>query len=436
MLMQFMFEFDWLGSVFIFILIASLVITCFSRGIQLRAIPLMVNLLLKRQQPSSFRNDLQAIDPRKALLTAMSTTIGIGNIFGPMVAIAFAGPGALIAYLLATLLGAASTYTEVYLALKYRHRLQDQSIEAGPMSYIRIAFHPFFSFLYALFCFALLSGWSMSQSHTIAHLAIDYGVPYWLTGIFLAVVVMYAIHNGIGWIADLNSRLVPLMFVLYISSSSYIISCHLDQLPIVTRAIFSSFWSPQSIIAGVGVFTFFDVLRWGLARALQSNEAGLGTSTIPHSLSQNVHPKYQAALAMASVYSNGLICLLSGLVFMVSGHYEKATAPFTASVISDIYKDHFDSFGPPLILTITFLFGLGTILGNSFNGTQCFAYLSKHRAQSVSIILAGFSITLGSALDLKFVWGSIDYLMAPVALIHTTALLWFCYYEKGLYNLD
>lgn len=427
---------DWLGLVFISVLVASFILTCLGRCVQIRAIPLMVKLLvLGPRIAKQSGGPSSAIDPRKALLTAMSTTIGIGNIFGPIVAIGFAGPGALVAYILATLLGAASTYTEVFFALKFRKRYGDGQIQAGPMAYMQQVLPSGFAALYALAGSVLLAAWSMSQSHTVAHMVQNYGIPCEATGICLALIVVYAIFNGIRWIASLNSTLVPIMFMLYVGSGLVIMAKHITDLPRVIEMILEGFWQPRSIIAGVSVYSFFDVLRWGLARALQSNEAGIGTSTIPHSLSESDSPTQQAVLAMASVYSNGIICLMSGLIYLMSGAYENSPGCFDASLINGIFRDHFSYMGEPLILVITFLFALGTIMGNVFNGTRCFAFLTKNRGTKIYALIAGVCVAIGSTLDLKVVWAYIDYLMVPVALPHTLALLLLALRYRSIYNL-
>ncbi len=428
---------DWVGIVFITVLAASFLLTCLGRGIQIRAIPLMIKLLVLGPRITKQQNgSTLVIDPRKALLTAMSTTIGIGNIFGPIVAIGFAGPGALVAYLLATVLGAASTYTEVFFALKFRRRYCDGQIQAGPMAYMQHVLPSSFASLYAFAGSVLLAAWSMSQSHTVAHMVQNYGIPCEATGIFLAFIVTYAVFNGIRWIASLNSTLVPIMFILYVGSGLVIIGKHIGDFPRVCEMILEGFWQPRSIIAGVAVYSFFDVLRWGLARALQSNEAGIGTSTIPHSLSESDSPTQQAVLAMASVYSNGIICLMSGLIYLMSGAYENSPGCFDASLINGIFRDHFSYMGEPLILVITFLFALGTILGNVFNGTRCFAFLTKNRWTKAYALVAGLCVAIGSTLDLKVVWAYIDYLMVPVALPHTLALILLAIRYRSIYNLN
>lgn len=404
---------------------------------QLRQLAKMVTLLTGKTQmqaatqpkeaattQSSVSSSSDSISALQALWTAMSTTIGIGNIFGPIVAIAFGGPGAILAYFFASIFGSILTYSEVFLAMKYRRKGPLGKIEGGAMCYIERSMGSEASWLYAFFCAALLAAWSMSQSHTICHMLQTWNVSPPVMGAALALLVIVFLALGITWIAELNTKMVPLMFVLYVGSTSYIVGSHYERLPAVFLDIFKDFFCLDSVACGITTHSFFEMMRWGFARAIQSNEAGVGTAAIPHSQSEQARPLEQATLAMLSVYANGLICILSGLTLLVSDRvHEVVDAEIDVSIITRIFDDHFAIVGQPLFFIIAFLFGFGTILGNAYNGSRCFAFLAKERFAFFYTLVVGLGVFIGGFIDLKSAWSIIDYFIVPVIAINLIAIL-------------
>lgn len=333
----------YLFLLFLGLFSSGVILTILSRGIQFRAFPEMIRLLTAK--PVKENPESAAISPRKALFTAMSTTIGIGNIVGPVVAIGFGGPGALVCYILASIFGAATTYTEVALSLIYRKKNADGSISGGPMPYLQAALSSSWATVYALSAAVLLMAWSTSQSNTLACLIEPYGIARYQTGLFFAITVLIILLSGLKIIANVSEALVPVMFTLYCGATLWIIGCHASELPAAFKLIFTSFLNPSAVVAGAGTYSFFETLRWGFARAAQANEAGIGTATIPHSMSQSTSSFTQGVLAMASVFSNGIVCLLSGLVILVGTQWSTPGTVFDAQLMASAFTTHFNGLG-------------------------------------------------------------------------------------------
>lgn len=409
---------------FLFLISVGLFFSFLSSFFQIRALKDFKKLFFSKKSPDEPSADREGISAAKALWTAMSTTIGIGNIFGPIVAIAFGGAGAVLAYFLASIFGAILTYSEVFLAITNRRLAPSGKVEGGPMCYIEKALGRFASKAYGLFCAALLAAWSMSQSHTLSHMFESWHISPFSISIALSLMVIAFLLLGLTWIADLNAKMVPLMFVLYVSSTAAIIGSHYDKLPQVFNDIFCGFFNLKSLSSGAASYSLFETLRWGFARAIQSNEAGVGTATIPHSHSKKASPKEQATLAMFSVYANGLICILSALMVLVSdGYLPLDPEKVNVSIIVHIFDDHFSLAGQPLFFVIAFLFGFGTILGNAYNGSCCYSYITQERFSWLYIAFVGMGVCLGGLIDLKSAWGLIDYFIVPVILINIVSIL-------------
>ena len=436
---------------FALIMGASLILTILSNFIQIRGLRIVYKVfkrsLRKEKLDAAEANNVETDDvdyddddstipPLNALAVAMSTTIGISNIVGPIMAIGFGGPGALAGFVIGTFLGCSTTYTEVLLALKYRKRFDDGTVAGGPMQYLHDEFGPILSNLYAYFGFALLVAWSSNQSNTVAVLLNETaGIPQWTSGAVMAGLVMYVMINGVSLIGQINRILVPAMFALYTGATLWIILYNYQMLPGIVRLICNALWDPVTALGASAGIGMQHVFRWGFARAIQSNELGTGTATFPHSVAE-ANPTAQASLAMMAVYSNGFLCLLSGLTVLVTGAWQESGATFDVTMFAKILKTYYSFFGPLLLSTCASLFAFGTILGNCFNGSQCFLYFTKNRWLNIYYGFSAASILLGSVLDVKFVWSVVDFFILPVAIPHIIAIVIIAFRNRSIFSLN
>jgi len=407
---------------FLFLLLGSIYLSFKTRFIQIRAIPAMFKQLFGNFFSRKVK-DPHAIQANKALFMAMATTMGVGSILSPIVAIGFGGPGALLGFLLAMIFGGASKFTEVSLAVKHRKRLEDGTIEGGPMQYIKDKIDPTLATIYAILTFMLVSVWQSTQSHTIASLLEPYHIPHAVTGIGVAVLILVCLTGGVKRIGTIAEKLVPMMFLLFSAAGLWIVFQNISKLPGVIQLIFQSAFSVKALTGAAVGAGFFKAMRWGLAKGFFSNEAGIGTAAIPHSNATTTDPIKQGTLAIISVYADGFLCLLSGLIVLLTGVWQDPGVSFNINMLVKALSIYFPASGPIILLFSIVLFAFTTILGNSYNGSQCFLYATKNRWIYFYYAVIASIIYAGAVADLTLVWTITDFFMAPVALINIMSII-------------
>lgn len=430
-----------LFGVCIFILMGSIFISIRTRFVQLRFIPSLFKMLGYSLFYRNHKECNHTIPPHNALFTAMSTTLGISTIVAPVIAISLGGPGALLGFLLTAFFGSAATYAEVNLCIQYRKKLDNGVIMGGPMQYIKHLLSPSIAKWYAIGCFILMAAWSSAQANQLAAilnspLLESYRIPTAISGVVIAILVVLTLIGGIKRISSLSSKLVPLMFVLYLGSCLWIIFYNFDKLGEIFSTIFQSAFSPYALASGTIVGGIISSLRWGVFKGIQTCEAGVGTQTIPHSMAQTEDPMAQGTLAMLSTYTAGGVAFLSGIVALITQTWLDPELPLGISMVASSFQLYFSSFGIAIVAVSTFLFAFGTILGNSFNGSQCFHYLTNNKKTPYYLALTAFMIFLGSIGEAKTVWSLIDIVLASIAIPHMAVLILYAYRNPNAIPLD
>ncbi len=397
-------------------------------------IRLFFSLVFKRHTQKEGPSTVRA---HKALFTAMSTTIGISTIVSPFIAMRLGGPGAILGFLLATFLGAAVNFTEVTFALSYRKTHPTKGVSGGPMQYLHDEIFPFLAKWYAFFTFILMMGWSAAQANQLGsilsspQLGAIY-IPPWATGIFLACAITIILFGGIKPIASLSAKLVPVMFFLYVGGALWIIGCNVESLPHIAQMVFKSAFSPQAFGSGVVVGGIVAALRWGVFKGLHSNEAGVGTQTIPHSMAETEGAVDQGILSMIATYSAGFICILSSLVALVTESWLSPNLGLGIDMVAYSFQSYFSAFGLIVVAVSAFLFAFGTILGNSFNGSQCYIYLTKNRFLTLYYLATGALIFVGCIIDVAAIWSLVDFLLVPVLIPHILSIVYLSHKQGAL----
>ncbi|MCH9608603.1 MAG: Amino-acid carrier protein AlsT [Chlamydiales bacterium] len=410
----------------VLMLVVSLILTIKTRFVQFRKLPQMISLFFIRKKAGE-----ETICARRALFTAMSTTLGLSTMVAPVIAIRLGGPGAVVGFFLATVLGAAVSYTEVSFALAYRKK-RSGTIAGGPMQYLQDAVSPWMAKWYAFGCGILMMTWSAAQSNQLAQLLSSpnislFPVPCWVTGSILACSILVILIGGIQRISSWSAKLVPTMFLLYLGGALFIISINMGKLPAIFTQIWSSCFHPTSFGSGIAVGGLLSAFRWGILKGLHGNEAGMGTQTIPHSVAEVDQATDQGILSMASTYCAGLILILSSLVTLITETWLDPTLNLGMDMVAASFFNYFSYIGLILVSICALLFASGTILGNSYNGSQCFLYLSKERGINIYYFLTTVLIFWGAIADVKFLWGNIDFVLVLVLVPHLFSLLWLSF---------
>ena len=409
----------------LFILAGSIYLTFKTRFIQLRFFRMLKSSLTKHESR-------ETISPRKALFTAMSTTLGISTIVGPIIAINLGGPGALIGFLFTAFFGSAATFTEVHLSIQHRKRLENGTILGGAMQYMEKLLSPGAAKWYAVCCLLLMTAWSGAQANQLAAildspLLGDYRIPTMISGAVVAAFALATLLGGIRRVGAISAKLVPVMFLIYLGSSLWIVFSNAGMLGEMFSEIFRSALSPRAMTSGTLVGGVVATLRWGIFKGTQACEAGIGTQAIPHSMAETKDPEAQGALAILSTYMAGFVAFLSGCVSLITKTWQDPEIPLGISMVATSFQQYFSSFGIAIVAVSTILFGFGTILGNTYNGSQCFAYLTGGKRVRIYLYAMTGMIFVGAIAEVKMFWSMMDLVLASMAVPHMAALVYYAW---------
>lgn len=356
---------------------------------------------------------LKTINPFHALFTAMASTIGIGNIVGPSLAISVGGPGALFWLVVYAFFGSVSKLVEVVFAVHYRQKTADGRILGGPTEYLKYV-HPFFASWYGVTTMVLFAGWAGIQSKALAEILEQKHINELVTGAVLAAVVFLVLSGGAKRVGEFASKVVPLMFVAYVSCSLLILFSDFSALYGAFALVAKNIFVPAAPVGGFLGATIFAALHQGTYKGVFVTESGMGTSSIPHSMADVERPIDQGILAMFSVAADTFLCLLSGLLVLTSGIWTSGS--FCNTQVFTIFENNFSALGSLLFIMSVVLFVLTTAVGNGFNGGQSFAWLTGYRGLRWYYAFVAATIFISSIADVPLLWAIMDLVLPLVAL--------------------
>lgn len=366
------------------------------------------------------------IPPFRALMTSLSATIGTGNIAGVATAITLGGPGALFWMWITALFGLATKYAEGVLAVHYRERDELGGYSGGPMYYIRNGLGKRWAWLATAFAlFGGMAGFGLAntvQSNSVAQVLTDnLDIPWQVTGVVLMILVGGVILGGIQRIAATAGAVVPMMAVAYMLMSAIVIALNIQQVPEAIMTIIDSAFNGASAAGGFAGATVWAAIRFGVARGIFSNEAGLGSAPIAHAAAQTNEPVEQGMIAMLGTFIDTLlVCTMTGLVIILTGVLDsgQSGASLTAMAFGAAFP------GGEWVVTIgVVVFATTTMIGWSFYGERCVVYLFGARAIMPFRVLWVLAIPVGAGLNLGIVWLIADTLNAFMAIPNLIALL-------------
>jgi alanine or glycine:cation symporter, AGCS family len=432
-------SFPWIVA---WLVVAATIFTFYFAFIQFRAFKLSISIV---KGDYSDPNDAGEVSHFQALATALSGTVGLGNIAGVAVAVGIGGPGATFWMILAGLMGMASKFTECTLGVKYRNEYEDGTVSGGPMYYLTKGFAErglpggrFLAILFSVFCIlGALGGGNMFQANQ-AHQQISGIVgdfPGWITGIVFALVVFAVIVGGLKSIARVTEKVVPFMGIMYVGAAIVILVFNADKIGWAFGQIFEGAFTGLGVAGGM-----VGALIQGFKRAAFSNEAGVGSAAIAHSAVRTKEPITEGLVSLLEPFIDTVvICTMTALVIIITGqlvidpatgHYVTeggrivtATGASGVGLTSAAFESAFSWF--PYVLAIAvILFAFSTMISWSYYGLKAWTYLfGEGKAKEVTFkVMFCIFVIIGAAANLGPVIDFSDAAIFAMAVVNITGL--------------
>ncbi|WP_252315414.1 sodium:alanine symporter family protein [Sinobaca sp. H24] len=367
-----------------------------------------------------------SVTPFQAAASALASSVGAANIVGVPVAITLGGPGAVFWMWMVALISMGTKYSEIVLGMKYRVKNEKGDWVGGPMYYIRRGLGwnkvaVFFSFFLLLQIFASIMVQSNSLSQTVEA---SFQTNTLYTGIGVAVLIGIISFGGIQWIGRFTSRVIPLMVVLYIGSVCIILFNNLSAVPEAFGMIFYYAFNPISAAGGFAGAGVAAALRFGLARGIYSNEAGMGTAPIAHSTAMTDHPSKQGMWGVAEVFVDTIVvCTMTALLILTTDVWTGSAADDANAMVVEAFASVMGAGAAGTLVSIAlFCFVLSTILVIVFYGEKQAEYLFGFTVSIGVRVLYLAAIVLGAIGGLQFVWQFLDFMLAMIIIPNIIAL--------------
>ncbi|MED4204628.1 sodium:alanine symporter family protein [Neobacillus mesonae] len=372
----------------------------------------------KKDQDHTSEGDISHF---QSLMTALAATIGTGNIAGVATAVVLGGPGAVLWMWVTALVGMATKYAEAILAVKYRTVGKNGLMAGGPMYYIEKGLGwKWLAVLFALFgsIAAFGIGSSVQSNSVAAAVENSFGLNPWITGIILTIFTALVILGGIQSIGRVTSIFVPFMAIFYVLGGLAIIVMNLDLVPHALGLIFSDAFSGQAVAGGA----IGSVIRYGVARGVFSNEAGMGSAPIAAAAAKTDHPGRQALISMTGTFLDTIVvCSITGITLVMGGMFmdNKLTgAALTTETFNMLLP------GGGWIVTIgIILFAYSTVLGWAYYGEKCFEYLFGNKSITIYRVVYVATVLIGAGMNLGLVWTIADIFNALMAIPNLIGLV-------------
>lgn len=423
--------------IIIWLLLGSIIFTIVTRGISVWGFKHAIDVILgKYSNKKDEDKDDGEVSSFQALATALSGTIGLGNIAGVAVAITIGGPGAVFWMIIGAFFGMTSKFMEATLGVKYRRINADGSISGGPMHYIshgltrmklRWLGQPL-AVLFSWMCIAEAFGGgnmfqiNMATSQIIEITGGENSFFYhnsWVFGLIIAVIIAFIIIGGIKSIARVAEKIVPLMCIIYVISGIIVILVHFTQIPQVMGIIFHEAFNPRAVEGGI-----IGCIIWGMRRSVQSNEAGVGSAPIAYAAVKTHEPVSQGFVSLLEPFIDTIIvCSITAFVIIVTGTYHNTEGIAGAELTSRAFESVLPFFPYVLAVVIT-MFALSTIISWSYYGLKAWNFLfgeGKKRTRTFQLIFCAF-IVIGSSMNMMSVIHFTDAMLFGMAVPNLIAI--------------
>lgn len=412
----------WGLPMIIFLLGSHIVLTIVTKGIQKNVFK---GIKLSLQKGNGGSGDLTVFG---ALMTALSSTIGTGNIIGVGTAIYFGGPGAVLWTWIGGIFGIATKYAESYVAVKHRVKHSNGEYSGGAMTVFehlgKKGLAKLFAWCSAFAAFGI--GCATQASAIVDSVHNNFGVANWVTGLVLCIITAVVIFGGVKSIAKVCERLVPVMSIVYVVGCVIILAFNAKYLPQTISLIISSAFTTKAAAGGFVGTTIIIAARYGIARGLFSNEAGMGSAPMATAAGKANNAVRPALIGSTGVFwDTVVVCLATGLVIVSSVISNNAISCLNYQNGSELVSACFSQI--PFIGTPLFVFGIitfaySTILGWSYYGVTAVRYLFGHKAIKIYQALWIVVIFLGATAELNTVWSISDILNGVMCIPNIIAV--------------
>ncbi len=411
------------GPVTICMLVGTgILITLLVRVIQLRWFAYAWGLISGRYDNPEDEGEVTHF---QALSAALSATIGTGNIAGVGTAIALGGPGAVFWMWVTAFFGMGLKYAECTLALRYRTIHADGTVGAGPMYYLEHGLgQKWLGILFALFAAIASFGiGNMVQANSVAEPVLTYfGIPKIVTGLIIGGLVFAVIVGGIKRIGKVASKLVPAMSIFYILGALWVIFANIGQVPQALGLIFSDAFTGTAATGGFAGAAVAQAIRFGVARGVFSNEAGLGSAPIAHGAAQTKEPVREGLVAMLGPFIDTImICTMTALVIVLTGAFTSGDTG--ADLTAKAFNTGLPGWGGYIVAIGIIFFAFSTAVSWSYYGDRCIDYLFGQRMVTPYRVLYCILLPVGASVKLSTVWTISDIFNALMAWPNLVGLL-------------
>jgi alanine or glycine:cation symporter, AGCS family len=416
--------FVWGWPMIVLLLGTGVVLTVLTGAVQFRYLGFALKEVLGKITQKSVEPG--SVSPFQAVATALASTVGVGNIAGVATAISIGGPGALLWLWVSGLLGMGTKFAEIVIALHYREKDETGVMRGGAMYTLKNGLGmPWLGSVFALLVSLAAFGiGNMVQANSVADsLRASFGIDTTVTGIIMASLTAAVILGGIRRIGEVTEILVPFMAVFYLGGAIVILIRFAAEIPAAFALVFSSAFSGAAASGAFAGATVMMALRYGVARGLFSNEAGLGSAPMVHAAARTDHPVRQGLYGIFEVFIDTiLVCTVTGLAILVTGVWDDgATGAALAGQAFSVGLP--GTWGNIVVTTSLVLFAFSTLIGWSFYGETGIVYLFGARAAMPYRLLWLVFIFIGARGSLHLVWDIADTLNGLMALPNLVSVL-------------
>lgn len=396
--------------------------------VQVRKFPLAVRYLCKGASLFGEHADKNGMSSFQALATAIAAQVGTGNVAGTATAMALGGAGAVFWLWCAAFLGMATIFAEAVLAQVYKTKDNAGHVVGGPAYYITLGMgkraRPLAIFFAIAIIIALGFIGNMVQSNTIAvAFQSAFGIECWIVGICVSIMGLLVFCGGMGRIAAVTEKLVPCMALLYLAGGCYVLFIHASAIGGAFAEIIRSAFGPEAVYGGGIGITIATAMRYGVARGLFANEAGMGSTPHAHAVAKVAHPCHQGLVAIFGVFTTFVIITFTAMVILVSGVFVPGDGQPTGIRLTQMaYSADMGAFGGMFVGICLFFFAFSTIIGWYFFGAQNVRYLFGEKGVKPYRFIVTLFVLLGSFLEVKLVWELADMFNGLMALPNLIAL--------------